>query len=83
MTAVPSSAPTGAQITWRRFALDGATAEIYTMDLASGQERQLTHTGVMSWAPYFHPSGEYLIFASNRQGFANFELYLVDAAGSP
>jgi hypothetical protein len=35
----------------------------------------------MSWAPYFHPSGEYLIFASNREGFANFELFLVDAEG--
>ncbi|MEM7700276.1 MAG: M28 family peptidase, partial [Verrucomicrobiota bacterium] len=35
----------------------------------------------MSWAPYFHPSGEYLIFATNLHGFDNFELYLVDAAG--
>jgi hypothetical protein len=36
----------------------------------------------MSWAPYFHPSGRYLIFASNKLGFSNFELYLVDAEGS-
>lgn len=71
----------GRKITWRRFSLDGATAEIYSMDLASGKEQQLTRTGVMSWAPYFHPSGEYLIYASNREGFANFELYLVDAQG--
>jgi hypothetical protein len=35
----------------------------------------------MSWAPYFHPSGEYLVFTTNLQGFANFELYIVDAAG--
>ncbi|MGB5202224.1 MAG: PA domain-containing protein, partial [Sedimenticolaceae bacterium] len=71
----------GKSITWRRFSKDGATAEIYTMDLASGVESQLTRTGVMSWAPYFHPSGDYLIFASNREGFANFELFMVDAAG--
>ncbi len=71
----------GKQITWRRFSLDGATAEIYTMDLATGVEKQITRSGVMSWAPYFHPSGDYLIFASNQQGFANFELYMVDAAG--
>ncbi|MEN8180681.1 MAG: M20/M25/M40 family metallo-hydrolase, partial [Pseudomonadota bacterium] len=71
----------GKKITWRRFSLDGATAEIYTMDLANGAEKQITRTGVMSWAPYFHPSGEYLIFASNREGFANFELFMVDAAG--
>ncbi|MGD8589768.1 MAG: M28 family peptidase, partial [Chromatiales bacterium] len=71
----------GSKITWRRFSLDGAKAEIYTMDLGSRKEKQLTHTGVMSWAPYFHPSGDYLIYASNQQGFANFELYLVDAEG--
>lgn len=71
----------GSRITWRRFSADGSRAEIYTMDLASGAERQITRMGVMSWAPYFHPSGDYLIFASNREGFANFELFIVDAAG--
>ncbi|MDJ0806376.1 MAG: M20/M25/M40 family metallo-hydrolase [Gammaproteobacteria bacterium] len=71
----------GKQITWRRFSLDGATAEIFTMDLASGVERQITRTGVMSWAPFFHPSGDYLIYASNKEGFANFELFMVDAEG--
>lgn len=71
----------GRKITWRRFSKDGSRAEIFTMDLATGEEKQLTRMGVMSWAPYFHPSGDYLIFASNREGFANFELFLVDAGG--
>ncbi|MCU7936263.1 MAG: M20/M25/M40 family metallo-hydrolase [Candidatus Thiodiazotropha sp. (ex Dulcina madagascariensis)] len=71
----------GGKITWRRFSPDGSRAEIYTMDLATGKEKQLTRMGVMSWAPFFHPSGDYLIFASNREGFANFELFLVDAQG--
>jgi hypothetical protein len=35
----------------------------------------------MSWAPFYHPSGQYLIFTTNRHGFANFELYLVDVEG--
>jgi Tol biopolymer transport system component len=73
----------GKSITWRRFSKDGATAEIFTMDLASGVERQLTRMGVMSWAPYFHPSGDYLIFASNREGFANFELFMVAGWETP
>ncbi|MEJ2611580.1 MAG: M28 family peptidase, partial [Candidatus Thiodiazotropha sp.] len=72
----------GTKITWRRFSGDGSQAEIYTMDLASGDEQQITHSGVMSWAPFFHPSGDYLIFASNKEGFANFELYIVDAKGN-
>ena len=71
----------GRSVTWRRFSKDGARAEIYTMDLATGEERRITRMGVMSWAPFFHPGGDYLIFASNREGFANFELFLVDTAG--
>ena len=36
----------------------------------------------MSWAPYEHPSGEYFIFASNKLGFENFELFIVDTKGT-
>ena len=43
--------------------------------------RRLTNFDSMSWAPYFHPSGAYVIFTSNKLGFSNFELYLVDAMG--
>ncbi len=71
----------GRRIVWRRFAPDGATAEIYTMPTAGGPERQLTRLGALSWAPFFHPSGDYVVFATNLHGHANFELYLVDAEG--
>src|SRR5258706_16428166 len=46
-----------------------------------GDVKRITDFGAMSWAPYFHPSGDYLIFTSNILGFDNFELYIVDAAG--
>ncbi|MBL8892052.1 MAG: M28 family peptidase [Planctomycetaceae bacterium] len=71
----------GRSICWRRFAENGATAEIMTMDLETRQEKQLTKMNAMSWAPFFHPSGQYLVFATNVHGFANFELYLVAADG--
>ncbi len=71
----------GERITWRRFSPDGARAEIFTMAADGSGERQITDLGVMSWAPFFHPSGAYIVFATNLQGFANFELYLVDAMG--
>ncbi|MBI1369218.1 MAG: M28 family peptidase [Planctomycetes bacterium] len=71
----------GKKICWRRFSPDGATAEIFTMNIDGSDQQQLTHMGAMSWAPYFHPSGKYLIFTTNKHGFANFELYMVDAAG--
>lgn len=71
----------GKKICWRRFNEKGDTAEIYTMNTDGSEQRQITKVGAMSWAPYFHPSGDYLIFTNNVNGFANFELYLIDAAG--
>ena len=44
--------------------------------------RQITGFGPMSWAPYSHPSGQYFIFASNKLGFENFELFIVDTQGT-
>ncbi len=77
----PFFSPDGQHITWRHFSADGATAEIFTMRIDGTQARQLTRLGAMSWAPFYHPSGKYLIFTTNVHGFANFELYLVDAEG--
>ena len=71
----------GQRICWRRFTPKGDVAEVWTMNADGSEARQITRLGAMSWAPYFHPSGEYLIFTTNLNGFANFELYLVDAAG--
>lgn len=71
----------GTKITWRRFSEDGAQAEVHTMNTDGTDQRQITRLGVMSWAPYFHPSDDYLVFTTNKHGFGNFELYIVDAAG--
>ena len=45
-------------------------------------QRQITDFGAMSWAPYIHPSGEYMLFASNKLGFENFEVFMVDIDGT-
>jgi len=71
----------GRKIVWRRFGEDGATAEIFTMNVDGSAQTQVTRLGVLSWAPMFHPSGDYIVFATNLQGFGNFELYMVDAEG--
>lgn len=71
----------GKKITWRRFSPDGSKAEIYTMNVDGTDQKQITRLGSMSWAPYFHPSGDYIIFASSVLGYANFELFIVDAEG--
>ncbi len=81
----PFFSPDGLRICWRRFAEDGATAEVYTMKTDGSDVQRLTEINAMSWAPFYHPSGDYLIFTTNKHGFGNFELYLVrsDGAGQP
>jgi Tol biopolymer transport system component len=71
----------GKQLTWRRFAPDGRSAEIFTMNADGTDQKPVTQLKSMSWAPFFHPSGKYLIFTTNLQGFSNFELYIVDSQG--
>ena len=77
----PFFSPDGKRIIWRRFDLKGETADVYTMKLDGTDVRRLTDFKAMSWAPYFHPSGKYAIFTCNKHGFANFELFIVDAEG--
>jgi Tol biopolymer transport system component len=72
----------GKRIVWRRFDERGLVADIWTMNIDGSDQRQITDFGSMSWAPYEHPSGEYIIFASNKLGFENFELFIVDTQGT-
>ena len=68
-------------IVWRHFEEGGLVADVWTMKADGSAKRQITDFGAMSWAPYEHPSGEYFFFASNKHGFENFEVFIVDAAG--
>ena len=77
----PFFSPDGERIIWRRFDKSGMIADIYTMRTDGSDVRQLTNFDSMSWAPYLHSSNKYAIFASNKFGFSNFELFLVDALG--
>lgn len=77
----PFFSPDGERIIWRRFEENGALADIYTMRTDGSDVRRMTDFKTMSWAPFYHPSGKYVLFASNKLGFANFEIYMVDAAG--
>jgi Tol biopolymer transport system component len=72
----------GSRIVWRRFDVTGLLADVWTMKPDGSDQRQITDFGAMSWAPYEHPSGRYFIFSSNKLGFDNFELFLVDAEGT-
>lgn len=46
------------------------------------REIQLTDNGHVNWAPFWHPSGEYLVYASSQVSHGNYEVFALgfDAA---
>ena len=58
--------------------------EIYVADADGSNPRQLTDNGAANFAPYWHPSGEQIIFSSNMddpQG-RDFEIYIINIDGT-
>jgi Tol biopolymer transport system component len=72
----------GSRILWRRFTENGLIADVWSMKPDGSDQRRLTDFGAMSWAPWPDPGGRYILFASNKLGFSNFEIYLVDVEGT-
>jgi Tol biopolymer transport system component len=58
--------------------------ELYICNVDGSELTKITELGNANWAPFFHPSGEKVIFASNHlstRGFP-FNLYMVNIDGS-
>jgi Tol biopolymer transport system component len=77
----PFFSPDGEWIIWRRFDTEGLIADVWRMRVDGTDKRQVTDFASMSWAPFPHPSGAYIVYTSNKHGFENFELFLVDTEG--
>ena len=57
--------------------------EIFVMNADGSGRRQVTSNGASNFAPYFHPDGRRIIFASNaRPGERAFHLYLINDDGT-
>ena len=58
--------------------------EIYIMDADGSNQRQLTQLGGANFAPYWHPSGEKILFSSNHHDpdGRDFEIYMINLDGS-
>ncbi len=57
--------------------------ELYICNADGSDLRQLTNLGNANWSPFFHPSGEKILFSSNfeaERGFP-FNLYMIDVDG--
>ncbi len=80
-----ASRPTGEALAdYRALLADGllrpGQLEIYIMHLRDRKPIQLTDNGAANFAPYWHPDGRHIIFASNlhNPGGRNFDLFLID-----
>lgn len=58
--------------------------ELWVMNADGTDQRHITHLGGANFAPYFHPDGQRVIFASNYKDpqSRNFDLYLVNLDGT-
>ncbi len=82
--------PTGSEelAEYRALLADGlvrpSVLEIWVMNADGSDQRQVTALGAASFAPFFHPAGEKIIFSSNHGAASGreFELFLVNLDGS-
>lgn len=58
--------------------------EIYTCNADGSDLKQITNLGGANWAPYFHPSGKKIIFASNHHttGGRVFNAFIINLDGT-
>jgi Tol biopolymer transport system component len=67
--------------------IEAVPLDLWVMDADGGNKRRLTTSrGEVNWAPSWHPDGQRIVFASNRDDWReelaahghNFELYLLE-----
>jgi TolB protein len=60
------------------------TLDLYVADADGSNVRRLTDNGAANFAPYWHPSGQKILFSSNMDDPAgrDFDLYMIDLDGT-
>ncbi len=58
--------------------------DVWVMDIDGSNQRQVTDLGCASFAPFFHPSGEKILFSSNHPDprGREFDLWMINTDGS-
>lgn len=87
----PFFSPDGKKLVYRSDRHGNDLLQVFVRELAfddngqitgGGSEKQLTNDGNVNWGPFWHPGGEWLIYATSKHGHQNYELYLIRADGS-
>ena len=64
--------------------VEPTSMEIYTCNIDGTELKQITALGQANWAPFYHPSGNKIVFSSNHhsgKGFP-FNLFMINTDGS-
>jgi len=56
--------------------------DLYICNIDGSELRKITDLGNANWAPFFHPSGEKIIFSSNHKSQRSFNLFMVNVDGT-
>lgn len=82
----PFFSPDGTRICYRSDRKGNDLLQLFVADLKFDgnipigitQEYQVTDNEHVNWAPYFHPSGKYLVYGSSQAGHDNYEVFAVE-----
>lgn len=86
----PFFSPDGKRLVYRSDRTGNDLLQVFTADLvfdAAGEitgitnEKQLTNGKDVNWGPFWHPSGQYIIYAGSAMGHQNYELFMTRADG--
>ncbi len=60
-----------------------SSLEIFTISVDSTDRRQVTNNGAANFAPFYHPSGDKIVFSSNLGDSSGreFDIYMIDTDG--
>lgn len=56
--------------------------ELYICNVDGSDLKKITDLGSANWAPFFHPSGEKVIFSSNHKTKHSFNLFMINLDGT-
>lgn len=79
----PFFGPDGKHVCYRSDRVGNGNLQIFINNTAGTEERALTDNDTFHWCPFWHPSGEWLIYThADFRGRPNFDLYLIRVDGS-